>query len=49
MTSRRATKPAAHSDLNCEFESLKGIAWSWFFTALIAFTIIDLLNLRSWG
>jgi len=49
MTSRRAAKPATHSDLNREFESRERVEWSWFFTALIAFTTIDLLNLRSWG
>jgi hypothetical protein len=49
MISKRATKPATHTDLNREFESRERMEWSWFFAALIAFTIIDLLNLRSWG
>jgi hypothetical protein len=49
MISKRATKPATHSDLNREFEGRERMEWSWFFTALIVFTIIDGLNLRSWG
>jgi hypothetical protein len=48
MTPKRATRPATHTDLNREFESRKGSEWSWFFAALIAFTMVGLLNLQIW-
>jgi hypothetical protein len=47
---RQDTRPASHTDLNREFVTPKGTTqWSWFFAALIAFTIISSLNLRNWG
>jgi hypothetical protein len=49
MISRRTTKSTTHADPNREFASRERIEWSWFFAALTAFTMIDLLNLRSWG
>jgi hypothetical protein len=50
MMTKQTTRPASHTDLNREFATPKRTTeWNWFFAALIAFTIISSLNLRSWG
>ena len=38
------TKPTKHADLDREFETPRA-GWTWFFAALVAFTIINLLNI----
>jgi hypothetical protein len=50
MIPKDKVRPAKQTDLNREFATPKGTTeWNWFFAALIAFTIISSLNLRSWG
>jgi hypothetical protein len=50
MMTKQQTRPASHTDLNGEFATPKRTTeWSCFFAALIGFTIISALNLRSWG
>ena len=50
IMAKQQTRPASHTDLNREFATPKRTTeWNWFFVALIAFTIISSLNLRSWG
>jgi hypothetical protein len=44
----KEVKPAKQTDANREFESPKGTLWSSFFVALIVFTTINCLELRSW-
>lgn len=50
ISPRAETRPTKQTDLNREFEDPKRTTeWNWFFAALIAFTIISLLNLRNWS
>jgi hypothetical protein len=50
ISPKAETRPAKQTDLNREFEDPKRTTeWNRFFAALIAFTIISLFNLRSWG
>jgi hypothetical protein len=46
---KREIGSATHTDLNREFEGQMRGAWKYFFAALIGFTLISLLSLRSWG